>query len=460
MQCWEDFLKKQENEVGKEIVDKWLRSLKILHFDACNLYLEARDAFHLTWFEEHIRSKLKSSFFNNNHRKIQVHVTVKNHLEPQKVSKKGKLPLKESVLFQEDSLDPHFRIENFINSEKNQLSYGFLSEFIEQVKKDKDAVKKAAFNPIYLYGNSGCGKTHLLMSLSHIFKELGLKSFYIRAESFTQHVISAIRSGQMEEFRKTYRHIDILLVDDIHHFAKKTATQEEFFHTFNALHIDGRQVILSSNRSPNFLEEIEPRLISRFEWGILLPLQKLSGEELKNYLLQRSELLDFPLSWDVIDFLVQNFSRNLKVLQRALDALILRYTIEQNQSHHLSLPLSLSEAVLFLNELLEEEKKYLLSPQKIIHLVSEFYGIQVSDILGKAQNQEYSLPRQVAISLCRQKLQTPLLKLGSIFSRDHSTILSSIKQIDKKLKAGDRELEKALQELLHRIEKTQEMNPS
>jgi len=458
MECWELFLKNQESELGTEIVDKWLRTLKILHYDACNLYLEAHDTFHLTWFEEHIRPKLRSNLFNNNHRKVQVHVTIKNNSGPPKGYEKSKIHAKEKAYFKEDSLDPHFLFENFIYSEKNQLTYSFFTEFIEEIKKKENTIKKATFNPIFLYGNSGSGKTHILMSLAHLFKKCSIRCFYIRAESFTEHVISAIRSGTMEEFRKTYRHTEVLLVDDVHQFAKKTATQEEFFHTFNSLQTAGRQVILSANRAPHFLEEIEPRLISRFEWGILLPLEKLSGKHLRNFLIHRSKLFDFPLSCEVIDFLLHHFSRNLKVLQTAFDALVLRYTLEQNKSpSQLSLPLSLSEAAFFLSSLLEEEKKHILTPQKIIQIVSEFYGIYSSDILGKAQHHEFSLPRQVAIFLCRQKLQISLLKLGSIFSRDHSTILSSIKQIEKKISSGDQEFEKNLQTLTYRIEKLQEI---
>ena len=142
-------------------------------------------------------------------------------------------------------------------------------------KYEQPVVALGAFNPIYLWGGSGSGKTHLLMALTHAFKQRGLNALYARAETFTEHVVAAIRSSEMQSFRKAYRHVDVLLIDDVHVFARKDATQEEFFHTFNTLHTSGRQIILTSKCAPSLLQEIEPRLISRFEWGINVHFEKL-----------------------------------------------------------------------------------------------------------------------------------------------------------------------------------------
>ncbi|MES2122165.1 MAG: DnaA/Hda family protein, partial [Chlamydiota bacterium] len=271
MKAWEDFLKKQEELLGKPIIDKWLRALKVLHFDSGNLYLEAKDSFQCIWFEEHIRPMLKRGLLNNNFRPIKVHLAVaqENGTVPQKKQKTNEKPPPPPQLeFPPDPLDPAATLDQFIIGESNEVLLRLLCELTgydpnsNQFKEPLLAL--GTFNPIYLWGAPGMGKTHLLMALARAFQKRGLNALYARAETFTEHVVSAIRGSDMQSFRKAYRHNDILLIDDVHLLARKTATQEEFFHTFNALHTTGRQLILTANCAPSQLQEIEPRLVSRF----------------------------------------------------------------------------------------------------------------------------------------------------------------------------------------------------
>src|SRR6267154_1330658 len=216
-------------------------------------------------------------------------------------------------------------LENFVIGIDNQVMFHFFCELVGyNPKEEKSDIPPTIgiLNPIYLWGGAGCGKTHLLIALAQAFCKKGLNALYARAETFTEHVVSAIRASEMQSFRKAYRHVDVLLIDDVHLFARKNATQEEFFHTFNTLHTSGRQIILSSKYSPALLEEIEPRLVSRFEWGINIHFEKLKSEELKEMLLKRCTSLNFRLSDEVINFLVQIFQSS-KSLNRALEALIL-----------------------------------------------------------------------------------------------------------------------------------------
>jgi chromosomal replication initiator protein len=303
------------------------------------------------------------------------------------------------------------------------------------------------YNPIFLWGEAGSGKTHLLMALAHAFKERGLNALYVRAETFTDHVVSAIRASEMHAFRKAYRHADILLVDDVHVFARKNATQEEFFHTFNTLHASGRQLILSSQCKPGLLEEIEPRLVSRFEWGITLQLKKLVGKELKSILERRSEEFNFPLSEEVAAFLVQTFASS-QSLNKALEALILRCHMQQEVKYRRNpQSIDLGSAKQMLADLIAEEFSGLLTPEKIVASVATFYGMRSEDLLGKSQAQESSLPRQIAMYLCREQLKLPFQKIGHIFSRDHSTVMTSVKQVEKKVEGADREMIVSLSEI-------------
>lgn len=444
MDAWERFLSTLEMEIGKETVDKWLRTLKIIDFDACNLYLEAEDAFQLSWFEEQVRSRIQKSFVNNNHKPVRVHLTIASVSSTLKKKGKGEqLPLSPpSIKFTQDGLDPHATFDQFVPGTANQVIYKLLLSLAEGTEKP------GAFNPVYIHGPSCSGKSHLLMAATHLLQRRGISALYVRAETFTEHVVAAIRGGVMREFREAYRHAEVLLVDDIPVFAKKSATQEEFFHTFNTLHTSGRQIILSGDRSPQAIEEIEPRLISRFEWGIILPLQPLASEEMKTMLRLRCTTLDFPLSEAVIDFLVHHFTSNAKAVHRALEALILRAHMGKHKTP--SEQLSIEGVSFILADLLNAEKETALTTEKLVHATAEVFGIRVDEILGKSQSQECVVPRQIGMYLCRMELKIPFLKIGSLFGRDHSTVMTSVKQIQKRLETGDKELRYSIADILQK----------
>jgi len=454
MQAWENFIADQEKVIGKETSDKWLRTLKVIDFDACNLYLEANDSFQILWFEEHVRAKARSELLNNNHRPIKVHIslgTTSSTSETEKKRKKEESFAKFPFQFSQDPLEKWATLDHFIPGQANLLLLRFLQSLIEPEPLEGPLPSSSSFNPLFIYGSSGLGKTHLLMGIAHHFREKGENALFVGADTFTEHVVNAIRSGEMQAFRKAYRHVDALIVDDIHIFSRKSATQEEFFHTFNALHTSGKQIILSSHLAPQQLEDIEPRLISRFEWGLSLHLEKLSQEELKQVLRQRCKIMDFPLQESVFSFLLEHFGNNQKNMLRALDALILREHLNALKKKPTTV-LDLSTAQEHLAKLLEEEKKRAITPDRIIASVANFYGIRSEDILGKSQTQECSLPRQLAMYLCRTELKLPFIKIGQIFSRDHSTVMTGVKQIQKSAKEHHQEIAGALSEIQRRLE--------
>jgi chromosomal replication initiator protein len=450
MYAWEQFLQQQEAELGSETIQKWLRSLKIVRFDACNLYLEAKDSFQALWFEEHIRSKVQTHLFNGNQKKIKVHLTVANQSSALRKSrnKKDLPPVFPSFQLAFDELDPHCLLENFIGIEENKLTYQFLIE-MAGICRSPGAPSLGMFNPLYLYGPIGAGKTHLLMSLTQIFRDQGLKTIYVRAETFTGHVVTAIRAGEMSVFRQAYRNIDLLLVDDVHVFSRKGATQEEFFHTFNTLHLEGKQIILSANCAPQELQLIEPRLVSRFEWGIVLPLKPVKSHELSQVLLAKAKALKFPLAHSIASFMIETFRSNPKAIAKALEALILRLHLDKK---HLITTLTVPSVKTILHDLIIEEQNSVITPSKIIQAAAEQYGIRIEDILGKAQTRDCVIPRQLAMHLCRYQLKLPFTKIGDIFFRDHSTVMSSVKQIQKGLDENDREISGSWHTILKKLQ--------
>lgn len=438
MQDWYRFLDTLTKRLGDDSVNAWLRPLKIVHFDACNLYLEASNIFFVDWFEEHIRPKLAKEFCNSNGRCIKIHLTStelppaparKEKTEVSQTTPPPFVPLTDPIL-------PEYTAENFIFSEENQILY----ELMEKVKEET-----ILFSPILLYGAPCSGKTHILQAFYNEYKKQKKEVLYVHVETFMENLVKGIRSGQMQEFRKSYRHIDVLIVDDIQHLAKKWATQEEFFHTFNTLHSSGRQIILSSSLPPSSLQEIEPRLISRFEWGLSLPIVKLQGKDLFTLIHNQVDRMHLPLREDCLPFLMETFSGNIRSLQKSLAALCLRIP------QHTSL-LSPNDIERLLSDLIAQESKNSLSPERIVSFVAEIHKIDPKEIIGKSQTQEFTTPRQIAMFLCRKELQMPYIKIGDFFGRDHSTVMSSVKSIEEKINKGD----KALLSLLALIKQKEE----
>lgn len=459
MRAWDNFLDSLEGDLGVETVRKWLRPLKLLRFDAGNIYLQANDSFQILWFEEHVRAKAQTALLNNNNRRIRVHIGLEDDVATtkKKTRKKEEEPAvvipKFTINF--DEVDLHCTFEQFVPSSKHPLPYkllcqttGFNPEAATQAPKSADL---ATFNPIYLYGSSGTGKSHLLMATAHTLKAQGLNVAYVRAETFTEHVVTAIRAGEMSLFRQSYRNTDILIIDDVHIFSKKWATQEELFHTFNTLHVAGKQIILSANCPPAELQFIEPRLISRFEWGIVLPLDAPQKEDVRKILMTKAAALNYSINPKIADYLIDTFTSSTKSLIMALKALVIRTHMNQSGAKLSSTQLTVPFVQHQLADLIMKEQQSAMHPENIVDLVAEYFGIRPEDILGKAQSRDCVLPRQIAMHLCRNKLKTPYTKIGDLFSKDHSTVMSSVKVIQRGLDSSDPDIISPIQAIMKKI---------
>jgi len=448
MKAWENFLALQEIELGAATVNKWLRPLKVLRFDACNLYLEAKDSFQALWFEEHIRQKSKTRLLNTTNKPIKVHITVANSnrgeadVKTQKTNKETASPTPPFRLHF-DALDPGYSFKEMILSQENALAVKVVSESVGYDMEGQCLTDipngGPLFNPIYLYGENGTGKTHLLIAAAHCLRKRGRNVIYVRADTFTDHVVMAIRAAEMSIFRQAYRNVDVLIIDDVHVFSRKGATQEELFHTFNTLHMAGKLIILSANCPPSDLQHIEPRLVSRFEWGIALPLASLKKEEILKILHNKAQLLNFALRANIGEYLVDTFKGATSVI-RALEALILRMHMNKQTPHFSATTLTIPMVAHTLKDLILEEEQNAITPQKIIKTVAENYGITTEDILSKSQSRECTLPRQIAMHLCRYELNIPFIKIGDVFGRDHSTVMTSVRRVQTALEKEDPEI--------------------
>ncbi len=413
MKAWNELLSSLDLELGKKTVDKWLRTLIVVKFDAGNLYLDATDSFQINWFKEYISPRLSKDFLTGSGKEIKVHFL----LQGKEYSKKKVKVEEEKSSFQPDALEPHASFEEFVQPTDENIPHQIINELVNET------LPLGTYNPIYIHGPSGSGKSHLLMATAAALQAKGKRCIYVRANTFTEHVIRAYRSASLQEFRKAYRDIEVLIVDDVHLFSRKIATQEELFHTFNLLHTTGHQIILGSSLPPQLLEEIEERLISRFEWGITLSISPPQEKERIKILEMRGAALQLPLSTPLKESLLKSF-KNLHALIQAVEALALRLPYS-------TIPPDLEIAEFHLKDLISKENQTFLTPEKILKTVANTFGIKTEDILGKAQNKECALPRQIAMYLCREKLYMPFLKIGRLFSRDHSTVMTSVKRVKK-----------------------------
>lgn len=411
MKEWENFLQKQENIFGKTTIDQWLRTLTIQKFDACNLYLQAKDFFQINWFEEHIRSIAKNEFFNANGRLIKIHLQIATDTTA--------LHEKEESFFPFDKLDTSSTFDNFISSKENESTLGILKKILVNLSAQKSVV-----TPIYLYGPSGSGKTHLMMGFAKLCQGYNYRVCYVKAETFSAHVVSAIRLGKMKEFRILYRLVDILLIDNIHYISGKISTEEELFHTFNELHNRQKLIVFSSHIPPYLLQDMEDRLVSRLEWGLLLHINSLFSEDLHILAKQTCKNLFLNINDAGIQFLCQQFS-NAYFLTLACNALALRL------SNGIGSPISLDTIRQITKDLIQKQKRCSLDYEKIITEVSRYYEIPKKDIIGRSQQKESLIPRQVAMYLCRDILELTYSQIGRIFSRDHTTVMASIKRIQQ-----------------------------
>ena len=453
MQLWEDFLKVQEERIGKNTVEKWLRPLKVARFDAGNLYLEANDSFQSMWFEEHIKAKAQNELFKNS-KKIKVHITVRSQIPQNSIRNTQAHKVKDASHFSinYDSSDELLNIDNFIPTENNLLAHELFSRIGDCFPSEEGAtpiLDVKSFNPIFLHGNSGSGRSHLLMAANNILKSLGLEVLYVKAETFTNNVVRAIRAAEMKKFRQLYRHVDVLIVDDIQILSGKSSTQEEFFHTFNALHLTNKLIILSANCAPSELKNIEPRLVSRFEWGISLALEPLERKSFQELLDIKSKAYDFTIESKLQSFLLAGFSRNTNSFTKAIESLALRAQLEPDLAPEKII--SFEKAAPFLQKMLDEEKLASITPQKIIKAVADYYETNPEDLLSKAQKRDISNPRKLAMYICRNRLELPYAKIGAIFSRDHSTVIANIRQIKKKLEEHDNEVQLALKHIINNL---------
>ncbi|MCH9621903.1 MAG: Chromosomal replication initiator protein DnaA [Chlamydiia bacterium] len=427
MEAWDKFIDFIETKYGKETTDKWARTLKVIRFDACNIFIKSNDFFQTQWINEYIFPLAKEHFVDTNGKSIRIHID-----SDEKKAKVKQIDKAAPVNFTSDPVFPTSTLDQYYPSQDNSFTHKALGKifgFDTETNTLKTLLEDPP-NPVYIHGPKGSGKTHLLMSIKTLLEAHGLNTFYVSADTFTDHVVHAIRFSKMQTFRKTYRNIDALIIDDIEVLSRKNATQEEFFHTFNTLQTTGRIIILSSMFSPRKLEGIEERLVSRFEWGIMLNIDITSDKGLCIKLLnERLSLLGLVIDEATQSFLINNFS-TLDKLASAIEIL---------SKNSISETITFQGAKPILDKLIRQRLLDELNSDKILEEIAKVFGIRVVDMQSKAQTRDCVLPRQFAMFFLRHELKMPFMKIGHIFKKDHSTVMTSIRQIENQAEKNHEE---------------------
>ncbi len=323
------------------------------------------------------------------------------------------------------NLNPRYTFANFIVGSANRLAHAASLSVAERPGH--------AYNPLFLYGGVGLGKTHLMHAIGNqvIAKFPRKRVVYATSEKFTNEFITSIQQGKIDEFRARYRRIDLLLIDDIQFIADKERTQEEFFHTFNAIHEDAKQIVISSDRPPKAILTLEERLRSRFEWGLIADLTAPDLETRIAILRSKSEEGAVPITSDVVEFIARKVVSNIRELEGALNRIVAYASMG-------AMPISIELAQAVLSNVLYNPKKRQVTPERITKAVADYYGVHLDALKGQKRDKAIVMPRQIAMFLMREETDVSLLRIGAeLGGRDHSTVLHACGKITRESAAND-----------------------
>ncbi|NMB40320.1 MAG: chromosomal replication initiator protein DnaA [Firmicutes bacterium] len=428
---WRSVLFEMKNILSKPSYETWLKTTKPLTLQNETLIVEVPNEFTKDWLYNHYQKTISKTLKKVSNCNYKLHfVTPQNIDLPEKSitpeqKKINNLPdvakNKEKKTFSGVKwLNPKYTFESFVVGGSNRLAHAASLAVAETPSK--------AYNPLFIYGGVGLGKTHLMHAIGHyvISNSTSGKIDYLSSEKFTNQFINSIRDNKTVEFRNRYRNVDVLLIDDIQFLAGKEQTQEEFFHTFNALHENSRQIVISSDRPPKEIPTLEERLRSRFQWGLITDINPPDLETRIAILRKKSLQEGIVIADDVLTFIAQKIENNIRELEGALIRIIAFASLEDR-----SIDLKVAEEAL--KDFFTKTKKP-ITVKKIMSTTANHFKITVEDIKSRRRTQNISLPRQIAMYICRELTDLSLPRIGDEFGgKDHTTVLHAHRKISSNL---------------------------
>ncbi len=435
-QAWQSVIGQLQMDMPRASYDTWVRETHFSSYEDGILTISVPNAYARDWLESRLVSTVNRLLAGMMNRPMEVRFIVSRsgstiELPEQKIEQEiVQTPALELTRQRNSTLNSRYTFENFVVGANNRLAHAASLAVAEKPAR--------AYNPLFLYGGVGLGKTHLLHAIGNACHKNGLNVLYVSSEEFTNDMINAIRSHTTQAFREKYRSADVLLIDDIQFIAGKEGTQEEFFHTFNTLHSQEKQIIVSSDRPPKSMVTLEERLRSRFEWGLIADIQIPDIETRQAILRYKAESMGRNVPNEILEMIARRVQSNIRELEGALNRIIAFSDLSGS-------PLNQHMAEMALIDLLPQVRN--IPPQKLISLVASEWQTSVEALIGRDRSQNIAEPRQVAMYMLRQETNASLPQIGeALGGRDHTTVMHGIQKI-----TNDIQIKKDMERKVNRI---------
>lgn len=444
---WSDLVNQFQKELTPEVYGTWFNQIRFTGSSEDTVEIEVPNQLYYDWFNKNYLRKIKDSLEHIYKKPINISIITSNRditLPPVHNSEQyNQGPVKHLNNYKDSMLNPRYSFENFVVGPSNRFAHAASIAVAQAPAK--------AYNPFFIYGGVGLGKTHLMQAIAHyiIGNNLSSRIFYVCCESFTNELINAIQNRSTLKFRSKFRGVDILLIDDIHFLGGKEHAQEEFFHTFNTLYDAHKQIILSSDRPPKEIANLEERLISRFEWGLVTDLQPPDFETRVAILRKKAELCSITVPDNIILYIAERIKTNIRKLEGALLRVVSNSSLTGSE-----LNLALAEQVL--QDFIIGEEEAIVNIDTIQKIVAEYFDIRVADMKSSRRPKSIAYPRQIAMYISRNLTRCSLPEIGEAFGgRDHSTVIHAYRLIEKKINS-DFGLKKAVNTIKNRLKTNKE----
>lgn len=427
---WEQILNKMKLEYCSSNIsyNTWIAPLTVYEVTDDTVYILVKLRASLEHIEEKYLLPFKVCIAEVTGYEYEVSFVTDDHVVIQEKKDTAVKKQQSNAIFEQANLNPKYTFDTFVVGSNNKFAHAASLAVAESPGE--------IYNPLFIYGGVGLGKTHLMHSIAHFVLENkpNSKVLYVTSEEFTNEVIDAIRNGNnksMMEFREKYRNIDVLLVDDVQFIIGKESTQEEFFHTFNTLHGAKKQIIISSDKPPKDMEILDERFRSRFEWGLIVDIT-LPDYETRMAILHKKEDMDgYNVSEDVIKYIANNIKSNIRELEGAFNKVVAYAKLEKKE-----VTLELAEQAL--KDIVAPNENKQITADYIISMVAEHFNVSTADLCGNKRSSKIVMPRQVAMYLCREILAIPLKNVGQYLgNRDHTTVMHGVEKIEKELQTNE-----------------------
>jgi chromosomal replication initiator protein len=421
-QLWQAILGNLELTLSKANFTTWFKNTSIIEKSETGIVVGVPSAFSKEWLQNKYHQEILKALkqLSPETKEVKYQIVSPSFMPTQSQTKEvARTQVKQP---ENQTLNPKYTFNTFIVGSNNQLAHAASLA----VSKKPGQV----YNPLFIYGGVGLGKTHLMQAVGAdvLKKDPNAKILYVTSERFTNEFVQALQQGRTEHFKNTYRSVDVLLVDDIQFLAGREGTQEEFFHTFNALHQNNRQVVMTSDRLPKEIPAIEERLVSRFEWGMVADIQAPDLETRLAILRTKAREKNYNIEPEILTYIAETIQSNIRELEGALNRLMVYCQLNNTRP-------SIEQVKSILVNVITPPKKRGVSAKKIIEVVADFYNVSTEDLLKQSRKKEYVNPRQIAMYIIRRELETSLPSIGEFFGgRDHTTVIHAIDKIERHMK--------------------------